>query len=105
MTCKEAEKAVPLFFKKELEDKELKKFIKHIKKCPNCREELSIYYLATEGIVRLEEGSSFDLEKELDIKLEEAVQKLQMRHNLKIGLYIIEILSVIIILVILMFFL
>lgn len=105
MTCKELEKAIPLFFDKELEGKELKKFIEHIKKCPNCREELSIFYLASEGIVRLEKGSSFDLEKELDSKLEETVHKLKIRRNFKISMYLLEILSVIIILVILLFFL
>lgn len=66
MTCKDAEKMIPIFIRNELNYAELEQFMDHIDECPNCREELSIQYLVTEGMVRLEEGSAFDLGKELD---------------------------------------
>lgn len=101
MTCKETEKAIPLFFEEELEGKELQDFIRHIRSCSDCKEELTIYFLASEGIARLEEGSSLDLDKELEARIEEQEHRLKLRHSLKIGFYSMEIILIIIILFIL----
>lgn len=101
MNCKDTDKSIPQFFEGGLEGKELMDFLNHIKNCKDCKEELSIYFLASEGIARLEEGSSFDLDKELESRLYEQEHKIRMRHSLKVGFYFMEIVLIIIILFIL----
>ena len=49
MTCKETEKMIPLFLKDELETEELREFMEHIESCEDCKEELTIQFLVTEG--------------------------------------------------------
>lgn len=97
MDCKKFEKMIPLFFAKGMDYFTLNQFYNHMKECPDCKEELTIRFLVTEGIQRLEEGAAFDLQKELEQHLAEAERKLK-RHNrfLRLG----EILEFILILVI-----
>ena len=57
MDCKQAEKIIPSFLRKDLEGRKLAQFVEHIEDCPECREELSIQFLVTEGMEKLEEGS------------------------------------------------
>ena len=65
--CKEYEKLIPDFLIDNLDDVNLEKFISHIENCSECMEELSIQFLITEGMNRLEQGSNFELAKELGI--------------------------------------
>ena len=97
MDCKEFEKMIPAFFAKEMDYFRLKQFYNHMTECPECKEELTIRFLVTEGIQRLEEGDAFDLQKELGQHLAEAERKLK-RHNrfLRLG----EILEFLVILII-----
>ena len=71
MNCKETEKSIPSFLKGELEGDRLAEFVEHIEQCPECKEELSIQFLVTEGMEKLEEGSSFNLQKALHDRMEE----------------------------------
>ena len=66
MDCKEFEKLIPGYITQKLPYAELKRFCEHAKKCGECREELTIQFLTTEGIQRLEDGGAFDLQKELN---------------------------------------
>ena len=66
MDCKEFEKLIPGYIAQKLPYAELKRFCQHAEECGECREELTIQYLTTEGIQRLEDGGAFDLQKELD---------------------------------------
>ncbi len=72
MDCKEIEKIIPLFVENKLDAKSARKFVNHIETCKECKEELTIQFLVSEGMSRLEEGSAFDLQKELNAKLEMA---------------------------------
>ncbi len=72
MTCKEFEKIIPDFLNRKLDFLTLKKFSEHMESCEECREELTIQFLVTEGMQRLEEGDAFDMQAELDGRLEEA---------------------------------
>lgn len=101
MNCKDTDKSIPRFFEGELEGRELTEFLKHIRECSDCKEEISIYFLASEGIARLEEGGSLDLEKELEARLYEQEHNIKMRRALKLTFYTIEISLIILILLIL----
>lgn len=97
MDCKEVKRAIPLFLADELEGKELKEFVKHLKECSDCMEETTIQFLATEGLNRLEEGTTFDLDKELKDKLVSALRREELRQRFRFLLIGVEIISIIII--------
>lgn len=77
MDCKEFEKMIPDYIAQKLPYAELKRFCQHAKQCGDCREELTIQYLTTEGILRLEDGGAFDLQKELDQHEADARRKIR----------------------------
>ncbi len=54
MTCKEAERLVMPYIRDELTDEELREFLEHLETCPDCREELEIYFTVEAGIRQLE---------------------------------------------------
>ena len=87
MDCKEFLKLIPDFLNRDLEYRTLKHFLKHALHCSECFEELNIQFLITEGMNRLEEGDAFDLQSELQGRLEEARLKMR-RHKkwIKIGI-------------------
>lgn len=75
MDCKEIEKLIPKFIKKQCSKQEEEKLIEHVKTCTECKEELTIQFLLEEGLNRLEAGESFDLNTELEKRLEEQKQE------------------------------
>ena len=59
MICKEIEKMIPSFLEDDLDTDDLREFMEHVERCNDCMEELSIQFLVTEGMARLESGSVF----------------------------------------------
>ena len=57
MTCEEAERLVMPYINGSITDEELEGFLKHIEHCPECREELEIYFTVDVGIRQLDEGT------------------------------------------------
>lgn len=87
MDCREFERLIPEFINQEMDFRIMKLFREHLDKCDSCREELVIQFLVTEGMARLEEGNAFDLQKELDRRLDEAQHKVQFHTSfLHIGI-------------------
>lgn len=102
MTCKETEKMIPFFLQDDLETEELREFMEHIEECDDCREELTIQFLVTEGMSRLEEGNVFDLQNELRYRMDEAEHVLKRRENMQWLLYCLEGLVVLAIIILIM---
>ena len=69
--CKDYEKLIPDFLADKLDSVMAEKFIDHIEHCQECMEEVSIQFLITEGMNRLEQGNTFELSKELANLIEE----------------------------------
>ena len=90
MTCKEAEKMIPLFLEDDLDTDDLKEVLDHIDHCEECKEELSIQFLVTEGLSRLETGNVFDLKNELRHRRQEAGRALKRREGMQWLLYAME---------------
>lgn len=90
MNCKEAERMIPLFLEDELDTDELKAFKTHIENCEDCEEELSIQFLVTVGLDRLESGGDFDLQRELASRMDNANHRLQFGENMQWLLYVLE---------------
>lgn len=85
MNCKDFEQMIPLYFQNELREEELKAFIEHMNSCDICKEELTIQYLLTEGMHRLEDGNTLDVEKELTEKLKQSMHRLEIKKRLHIA--------------------
>ncbi|WWR17209.1 zf-HC2 domain-containing protein [Lachnospiraceae bacterium JLR.KK008] len=94
MDCKETRKNIYKFIVDELEGKELEKFMKHVTECEECREELSIQYLVTEGMQHLEKESTFDLQSQLEKKMESAARKIRSRKRVIWFMYFMETLAI-----------
>ncbi len=74
--CRDCERQIPDFLKQKMNYRVLKRFCAHVGACKDCHEELTIQFLVTEGMSRLEEGDAFDLNRELDKRMGEAGRKL-----------------------------
>ncbi len=90
MNCKETEKMISLFLQDELEGKNLEQFVEHIEQCPECKEELSIQFLVSEGMERLEEGNNFNLQNALADRLENAKSHIRVHRGLQHTLICLE---------------
>lgn len=101
-TCKETEMRISDFIEYKLGYQELKKFIEHVENCSNCKEELTIQFLITEGMARLEDGRAFDLHKELEARISDG-KRLIRRHRfmqcISITMETVAVLSIVVILV------
>lgn len=95
MDCKEVIKMIPDFLDNKLDSRELKNFLNHVEHCEECEEELSIQFLVQQGMARLEEGNTFDLQSEFERLLEEAKRRMKIRRALHFLVYGIEILAII----------
>ena len=94
MTCKEFEKNIPEYMQKKLDFMTEKQFVEHLHACPTCMEELNIQFLVEEGLVRLEDGRAFDLQKEIREILKDSDKKVRVHEKaIKIG-KIVEIIMI-----------
>ena len=90
MTCKEAEKLIPVFLEDDLDTDDLREFMEHIEECGECMEELSIQFLVKEGLSRLEAGSVFDLKNEPEYRIGMEEHALKMRESLMWLSYLLD---------------
>ena len=82
MECKEVQKNIHSFINDELDSKDCLAFIEHIRKCPNCKEELSIEFLVVTGLQRLDDAEAFDLQKELTEKIKKNEENAMQRKKM-----------------------
>lgn len=86
MDCKEFVKEIPDFIDRKQNYFKLRDFCGHMDTCLECREELVIQFLVTEGMLRLEDGDTFDLQRELDARMEEAKKAIRSQaYALEVG--------------------
>lgn len=82
MDCKEFEKLIPDFIEDRLDYSSMKRFNEHMERCSNCKEELVIQFLVTEGVQRLEDGRAFDLQKEMNQRISRIKRKIRFHGNM-----------------------
>lgn len=92
MNCKEYEKLIPEYIGHQMNFQLLKEFCEHTDTCDNCREELQIQFLVSAGMARLEEGDSFDLQKELGEGMAAVRKSLRHHERMIRGGFFLEIL-------------
>lgn len=94
--CEEVQKNIPTFIAGNMESKDTLAFIRHIRSCKTCMEELSVEYLVLVGVKRLDSASAFNLNDELEDLMLRNEKKARRRKNISIAVFIISILIAII---------
>lgn len=86
MKCIEARRMVTPFVKKELSDKEIEQFLKHIEQCEDCKDELDIYFTMYKAIELLDSGAhqEFDFKKKLEEELRASRRMITVHHTTRI---------------------
>lgn len=62
MDCREAQSLIVPFVKGELDRNKAKAFFSHIDSCPNCRDDLEVYYVLLIGLKQLDDDTSGSLD-------------------------------------------
>ena len=88
MDCKEFNGLIQDFLNDRLDEMKLSEFLSHIEECEDCRDELRIQYLIYEGLARLEEGATFDVDKDLSDYMQ-----LQRKEGIKLTAIASEIIT------------
>lgn len=84
MTCTETQSLIKAFINDELNINEQEEFIQHIESCPNCREELEVYYAILTAMKQLDEDKNLsgDYSQELKEKIEHTRERIiHLRYN------------------------
>lgn len=89
MDCKETQRCISLFLEEKMDIRTEQKFVEHVRSCRECMEELTIEYLFNIAIERLENAEVFDVEKELEEKLNRAVNRKKVHGQLKAGFFVV----------------
>ena len=79
MDCKEAQRCIPSFLKDALDRDTEFRLVEHIISCSECMEELTVEYLLTEGISRLENAEDIDVQAESYHYPQEGIQTAESR--------------------------
>ncbi|MDO5416037.1 MAG: zf-HC2 domain-containing protein [Lachnospiraceae bacterium] len=88
MNCQEAERLVMPYICDELSNEELEEFLEHVASCPNCQEELEIYFMVALGLKQLDSGSgNYNIKGELEAALESSYQRVHFDHFMKVAHY------------------
>lgn len=94
MDCREFQELIPVFLDNKLNRKQAIKFFEHMEQCSDCKEELRIQFLISEGLIRLEDGTSFDLNNELDRRIEVTLKRLKNKTITNIIIYGLEVIGI-----------
>lgn len=88
MTCKEAERLVIPYIHHQLDDDTMSEFLEHIEVCPNCKEELEIYYTVEAGIRQLDKDTGhYNIKGDMEADLQASRQRLHGIHVLDVARY------------------
>jgi hypothetical protein len=77
MNCNRVQSLITPFINNQIETKEIEEFVLHVENCPNCREELEVYYALLTAMRQLDEDKNLsdDFGLELSQKLERSLER------------------------------
>jgi hypothetical protein len=83
MNCLEAQSKIVTFIEDKLNDDETVEFVRHIRNCENCAEELEIYYTLLVGMKQLDEDQelSTNFKEQMEQKLNVEYKHVQNRRK------------------------
>ena len=85
--CKVIEKRIQHYLDNKLSPYEMQVFLDHIKVCPDCKEELTIRYMISEGLMKAEQNNQYDLLHGLEEKMASSYKKIR---NYDIGVFLVS---------------
>lgn len=85
--CKIIEKEIPQYLNNELSAGEMRMFLEHIENCPDCKEELTIRYMVSEGLDKAELNNQYNLLLGLEDKMKASYKKIR---NYDIGVFFVS---------------
>ncbi len=95
LTCREAEKMVMPFINHKLDEEELEHFLCHLEKCPDCQEELEIYYTVFLGLRQLDDESGvYDIAGSLEESVDMAWLRVRAARLRRVVCYAVDTLEV-----------
>lgn len=82
VNCRETQRLIVPFIKSELTMEQAKFFFQHIDNCPDCKEELEVYYMMMVGMKELDEDSpqSLDLHSQFEELLDRSRTEINKHH-------------------------
>lgn len=95
MKCEQARECVDEYIKKTLPERTQEEFIKHVKKCPECFQELETYYIVDVAIKYFEEGKgdSYDISNLLYEDLNKRLNKRKHKRRIIIALTVVAVIA------------
>lgn len=98
MTCLEAQSNIMAFIDKKLPDDKVTDFVRHMKHCPNCKEELEIHYTLIVGMRQLDNNRelSTNFKNDLENELNKWDNKVKKVKRFKISSFSIVFVSIVI---------
>ena len=89
MTCLEAQSNIIAFIDKKLENETAADFVRHMRYCKNCREELEIYYTLLVGTRELDAGNNLsrDFKKDMEAELSRLDHKTRKAKRYKVSAF------------------
>ena len=96
LECEEVQKLIPYFIDGKTDSNQSLAFIRHIKGCKTCMEELSVEYLVLVGVKRLDSASAFNLNDELDDLIQRSEAKAKRTKNISFLVFILFIIFAIV---------
>lgn len=95
MTCREVERMVTPYINDELEGDVLEAFLAHLEDCPNCQEELEIYFMVDMGLKQLDKDSgTFDIIGALQRRIEESYYRVRLLWTFRMFRYALNTLGI-----------
>lgn len=83
MDCREAQRMIRPFLKNDLNEQDKYAFIMHVKTCKECMDELSLEFIATEGVNLLDNNPNIDLNEELNRIIDLGVHRNHVRRHMR----------------------
>ena len=91
--CREIMAQIPAFLSDSLSERELQRFLEHVRACPSCYKELETNYMVEQTVVYLNEDlpadTSFDLTPLLEKKLDEQTIWLRTERRIRLIRFVI----------------
>ena len=81
---------IPDFFSDSLDESELDGFLRHYDSCSECRDEVAIQYLIHEGLSRVESGTAFNFEREMNEYVDTERTRLLGRERFTRFVFVLE---------------
>ena len=83
--CKKIERMIPRYLENKLSVYEMQAMLDHMRECKNCKEELTIQYMVSEGLNKAEIENDYNLLQSLENKIIDSYKQIKSHDFLYFG--------------------